>query len=200
MIEDVSKIAIELKKINDTLANNYDWLTTSFSTLAGVFVGGYISYYFQNVGKLNIYLNDIEFLFSKSFDKIGFDTRNTKINEAPDNGQLFLDIDILNTKLVNENIREIELFILDKKKHKKLTLLDISTRRFVAQQNVYDEFKITNIPAKSVNNFKLKCHLNPETIELLLLNPSIYLTFKNQKNDWKKILLDKFKVDEIKYK
>ncbi len=198
MTEYLEDILNELKNINSSLSNNYEWIPTLISTLAGVFAGVYLTYFYQVKGSLKIYANNVSFNFEKSFDQIGFDIRNVKIDEEPEKGQVMIDIDILNTKLVSENMRQINLTIEKSKKEKKeLVLYDKATFRQLDNRVKYDEFKISNVPPKSVISYQLKALLNREIIDLLLKNPKVYMTFRNQKNKLKKQLIQKIEIDKL---
>lgn len=194
MISDLNEILIELKSINASLGNEYSWIITLISTLSGVFVGGYLTYFYQVKGKLRIYANKIDFTYFKpkeeSFENLG--NQKVELNENPEFGIVEINIDVINTKLVSENIRELYLIIeVNKKRKKRLTLLDRATFKFSAGKTTLDALKIINIKAKTINNYILETKFGNEIIELLKEKHKLFISFRNQNNKLKKILLEK---------
>jgi hypothetical protein len=196
MISNLTEILIELKSINASLGNEYSWIITLISTLSGVFVGGYLTYFYQVKGKLRIYANKIDFIYfkskKKSFENLGNQNQKVELNENPEFGIVEINIDVINTKLVSENIREIYLIIeVNKKIKKRLTLLDRATFKFSQGKTTKDVLKIINIKSKTINNYILETNFGNEIIELLKEKHKVFISFRNQNNKLKKILLEK---------
>jgi hypothetical protein len=184
MTDALSQIVQELKDINSSLSNSYSWLTTSFSTLFGVIIGGLLTFYSQRIGSVRFYLNNIDFKLFQD-DK----GRSKK-------GILFIDIDIVNTKLIPENMREIRLILINQESKKKMLLYNLSiTKEFIYTYTTTNEneLKVINISPKSINSYSLKSNLEDiESINMLSLNSHVYLIYKNQKNKSKKVRLYQF--------
>lgn len=158
-------------------------------TLAGTILGWGLNSLSQK-GKLNFYVHSWKEEFQ--FNKMGEMVPSSSVEETETYGYEFV-LDIYNSSSNTAIMRDISiLFMNDRDKLFCSTPYDYSTRR-VSVVAFYDEVTAINIPPKSVKTIKLlksMWHSDKEFQQIWKVN-SIFLSYRDQKNKKRKVLLQK---------
>tara|TARA_R100000306_G_scaffold56423_1_gene54222 strand:- start:8333 stop:8848 length:516 start_codon:yes stop_codon:yes gene_type:complete len=151
-----------------------DWFITVGSTLAGVFVGGYLTYFLQKKGSLKIYMTNLEWRYSSKEYTLHY----IAVDEAH-TATLSFNLEVVNTKQISQNIRNINLKLCDKKKSVTVNIKDMSKLiNRAGRESAYDNLSIANIPPNSIQQYDLSIYIENENISFVKSsNLKIYLTY-----------------------
>lgn len=160
----------------------FEWSITVSSTLVGVVVGSYLTYFFQTKGSLRFYMNNSEWQYDSKESTLDPGTL-----EKAHSATMIFTLDIVNSKLVSQNIRYIKLKLTNSKNSISLNIKDMSElKNRVGRESGFEIFSIANIPPNSIQQFDVRLYVANENISILKSNQlQIFVTYNNHKNKQK---------------
>ncbi len=160
----------------------FEWSITVSSTLAGVVVGSYLTYFFQTKGSLRFYMNNLEWQYDSKEN-----TLDPITLERAYSATMIFTLEIVNSKLVSQNIRNIKLKLTNNKSSISMNIKDMSElKNRAGREGGFENLSIANIPPNSIQQFDLRLYIDNKNISILKSDQlQIFITYNNHKNNQK---------------
>ena len=158
-------------------------LLLQYEGIFGVLIGFVLSEVFKRLGKIKVYTNKIERMYILNQDSYGCQKEVLR-NDGDFNvenvyqSKVGISMDITNSFQENKTLRNVHIEVILRNGEKvKITPQDVSTRKYSAHINHYDNVTILNLPSKEIRTYDLFVYLPKEyAIESI---SKIYFVGKN---------------------